>query len=413
MTGKKIVRHEVLFQPISIGQVKIKNRIAMAPLCTHQANPEGYVNEQTKAWFAARAKGGVGLIITNPVMTNPGTAEGTPFFNLRLYRPDHMAGMSELAETVHAFGAKIFANIVPGGGRQTGGGASPSAVPIKLELNMMPKIAAREHEKRGLRFFFVEGFKALESVIPKVLTIDEIVEIEDYLANAVLMARQCGFDGVELAFAHGHLGHQFFSYRTNKREDIYGGSFENRTRFLMNVLKKAREKVSRDFCIGFRISGEEHLPNGLSHDEVKEICQQAEPLIDYIHLSDGCYEVAKYVFPDEDGTMLKYADSLKGILKVPVLTPSIHDPEMAARAIQEGKTDMVAHGRPLIADPNWTNKVAEGKRPVKCIRCLIGCFRFIGRGLPIRCLMNPEAGLEEYVPEYRLSRPFKRHWYHE
>lgn len=233
------------------------------------------------------------------------------------------------------------------------------------------------------------------------------------MASSALLARQCGFDGVELAMAHGHIVHQFLSLRTNKRNDLYGGSFENRARFAINILKKVREEVGSDFCVGFRISGEEHMPEGLTHNEVKKICQIAEPFADYVHLSDGCYEAAKYFLPDEDGTMLKYAESLKKILKIPVLTPSIHDPEMAARAIQDGKTDMVAHGRSLIADPNWANKVAQGKRPVKCIRCMIGCVRFPSEGTSIRCMVNPEAGLEQYVPEYQFSRPFKKHWYHE
>jgi len=216
---------------------------------------------------------------------------------------------------------------------------------------------------------------------------------------------------VELNFAHGQLGFQFLSPRTNKRDDLYGGSFENRTRFLMNTLRKAREKVGRDFCIAFRISGEEHMPGGLTHDEVKKICQQTEDLIDYIHLSDGCYEALKYTFPEEDGTMLKYAESLKKALKIPVVTPSIHDPGMANKAVKEGKTDIVALGRALIADPDWAHKAAQGKRITKCIRCDIACFRFISDDLPTRCIMNPRAGLEEYIPAYRRSEPFKKHWY--
>ena len=404
---------EALFQPITIGKVEIKNRIAMAPCATHQATPDGYVSEQLKAWFGARAKGGTGLIITCPVMTHQRTAENTLIFNPRLYHFKHRAGMSDLAEVIHSFGARVFANLVPAGGRQTGGGPSPSAVPIEFHPELMPEIPMKEHEKRGLHFSLAVSLQRLSSVVPPVLTIDEIVEMENDMASSALLARQCGFDGVELAFAHGHLVHQFLSPRTNKRDDLYGGSFENRTRFLMNILRKVREKVGSDFCVGFRISGEEHMPEGLTHDEVKEICQIAEPLANYVHLSDGCYEAGKYFIPDEDGTMLKYAESLKKILKIPVLTPSIHDPEAAARAIQEGKTDIVAHGRPLIADPNWANKVAQGERPVKCIRCLIGCVRFPSEGTSIRCMVNPEAGLEQYVAEYQFARPFKKHWYHE
>lgn len=410
---KGIKGYEVLFQPITIGKLEIKNRIVMAPLCTHQATPGGYVNNQIKAWFAARAKGGTGLIVSSPAMNNAKLAETSSHLNLRLYDHSHRKGMSELAEVVHAFGAKIFIITGPGHGRDTGNRSpSPSAVPMEFHPELLPSRAVAEHKKRGLIYGFAEYLKSVSGVVPRVITIDEIVELEDSMANMVLMARQVGLDGVLFNFGHGHLGHQFFSPRMNKRHDVYGGSLENRARLLMNTLNKTRAKVGRDFCVGIRISGEEHMPGGLSPDDVRRICQLAEPLIDYILLTDGCYEASKYTFPDEDGTMLKYAEGLKQVLKIPVITPSIHAPEMAARAVADGKTDMVALGRALIADPEWSNKIAEGKRPVKCIRCNIGCLRFYWEGTPVRCMVNPEAGLEEYIPEYHLSRPFKKHWYH-
>lgn len=399
--------YKALFQPLNIGNVEIKNRIAMAPMATHQATHDGYVTEQMKAWFGARARGGTGLIITGPINTNPWDTEYLRAFNAYLFDWRHKKGVSEMAEVVHAFGAKIFAHLVAGNGRQ-GGGPSPSAVPVQIRQDLLPEKALKENEKRGYDFFFANR---MHGPIPRVLSIEEIVQKEDYWANGVLMARQCGYDGVELNFAHGQLGFQFLSPRTNKRDDIYGGSFENRNRFLVNTLKKAREKVGRDFVIAFRISGDEHMPGGLTHDEIKKICQETEDLVDYIHLSDGCYEATKYVFPDEDGTMLPYAESLKKALKVPVITPSIHNPDMANEAVETGKTDMVSLGRALIADPEWANKAAAGKRIVKCIRCDVACFRFISDDLPTRCVMNPEAGLEEYIPEYRLSRPFKKYWY--
>ena len=403
----EIKKYKALFQPITIGKVKVKNRIAMAPLATHQATHDGYVTDQMKAWFAARAKGGTGLIISGPVNTNPMDAATIRCFNACLYDWRHKKGMSELAEIVHAFGAKMFAQLVAGLGRQ-GFSPAPSAIPSETPPEMLPQKALKEHEKQGMRFWYLDR---MHGRVPPVLSINEIIEREDYWANAVLLAQQCGFDGVELHFAHGHLVHQFLSPRSNKRDDIYGGSFENRTRFLRNIVSKAREKVGRDYCVGFRISGEEHMPEGLTHDEVRKICQQMEELVDFIHLSDGTYEALKYTFPDEDGTMLKYAESLKKVLRIPVITPSIHNPDMAAQAVQDGKTDIVSLGRALIVDPDWANKVAQGKRPIRCIRCDIACLRFISDDLPTRCFINPRAGLEEYMPEYRRSAPFKKHWY--
>ena len=402
---KEIKKHKALFQPITIGKVEIKNRIAMAPLATNQATPDHYVTEQHKAWFAARAKGGTGLIISSPTHVVP---RDIPQLGvLRLCDWTHKLGMSELAETIHAFGAKTFLFITPGCGRQLNQ-PSPSAVPIEVLPELLPEKARKEHEKRGLPYFGI--LEHLRGAIPPVLSIDEIVEIEDSIANGALMARQCGFDGVELMCGHGQLGHQFFSRRCNKRDDLYGGSLDNRMRFLKNMLTKAREKVGRDYCIGLRISGEEHMPEGLTFEEVKTICAEMEKLLDYIHLTDGCYEALKYMEPDEDGTMLKYAEGLKKILKIPVITPSIHDPDMAAQAIENGKTDMVSLGRALIADPDWANKVAEGKRPIKCLRCNIGCLDRVPDQVPIRCEVNPRAGQEQYIAEYRRSAPFKKYW---
>lgn len=405
-------KYASLFQQITVGKLEVRNRIAMAPMCTFMTTHDGYVDNQTKAWFAARAKGGTSLIVSSPVVANPKGAEANADLNLRLYNDSHRKGMSELAEIVHIFDAKFVIMVGSGGGRQRGSDA-PSPVPIEYHPELMPDKVVKAHKERGLHFYNAEVLQKLHGVIPSVITVEKIVEHEDNCANVTLMARQCGIDGVEFHHGHGHLGHQFLSPRTNKRTDMYGGSFENRTRFLMNMLIKARKKVGRDFCIGIRISGEEHMPGGLTNDDVVKVCQQAEELIDYVSLTDGCYEAFKYFLPDEDGTMLQYAENLKKVLKIPIMTPSIHNPEMAAQAVAEGKTDMVAHGRPLIADPAWANKVAQGKSPVKCIRCGIGCLRFRGEKTPLRCMVNPEAGLEEYILEYQPSRPFKKHWYHE
>ena len=402
---KDTKNYQALFQPITIGNLEIKNRIAMAPLCNHMATPGGYVNEQVKAWFAARAKGGAGLIITCGVMGN--VRNPVHHLNLSVANWTHKPGMSELAETIHAFGAKVFTHASAGMGRQIGQ-PSPSAVPIEIYSELMPQIAIREHEKRGLEYHGL--LEPKPGSISKVLSIDEIVELEDITSDVVLQSRECGFDGTEIMFGHGQLGMQFLSPRTNRRTDEYGGSLENRMRLMKNTLTKTRQKVGRDFCVGIRVSGEEHMPGGLTHEEVKKICQEVENMVDFVELTDGCYEALKYLVPDEDGTMLEYAESLKKILKIPVITPSIHNPDMAAQAVERGSTDMVSLGRALIADPAWANKVAEGKRPVKCIRCNIGCLDKVRAGFPLRCEVNPSAGLEQYIPQYRRSAPFKKHW---
>jgi 2,4-dienoyl-CoA reductase-like NADH-dependent reductase (Old Yellow Enzyme family) len=129
--------------------------------------------------------------------------------------------------------------------------------------------------------------------------------------------------------------------------------------------------------------------------------------LDYVHLTAGCWEAVNWYVPEEDGTMLPEAEGMKSILKIPVITPAIHRPENAEKALKEGKTDMVSFCRPLIADPEWVNKVAKGeeKKIRKCIRCL-GCLQRTRRALGLRCEVNREVGQERYNSEYyRLSAP--------
>jgi len=403
--GKNV--KSALFEPIKIGNVEIKNRIAMAPMCTHACSVDGLVTEQVKAWFAARALGGTGLIFSMPNYPWPPSADLSKYNNLRLYDWRHKLGISELVETVHAFGAKIFGQLTPGSGRQ-GVQAAPSAIPYVIPLENFPQKAIKEHEKHGLKAPYLSWSSG---PIPPVLSIEKISEIEDHLANGALMGKECGYDGIEIHSAHGYLSHQFLSSRSNKRTDLYGGSLENRSRFLRNMYLKMRVKVGADYCLGFRISGDEHMPDGLSHEEVKEVCKIMEELgADFVHLSNGSFEAMKWFLPEEDGTNLEDAKSLKKVLKIPIITPSVHDPEMAEDAVKKGETDMVSLGRQLIADPEWANKVAEGKRPVKCLRCDIGCISRLANFKTVRCMVNPSAGLEQYIDKFKRSEPFKKHW---
>jgi 2,4-dienoyl-CoA reductase-like NADH-dependent reductase (Old Yellow Enzyme family) len=172
-----------------------------------------------------------------------------------------------------------------------------------------------------------------------------------------------------------------------------------------------RAKVGDDYCLGFRISGAEHMPDGFSHGEVKEVCKMMEEFgADFVHLSNGSFEAMKWFLPEKDGTNLEHANSLRKALKIPVITPSVHDPDMAEKAVIDGKTDMISLGRQLIADPEWANKVAGGRRPVKCLRCDIGCITRLGNFKTVRCMVNPSAGLEQYIDRYKPSEPFKKHW---
>ncbi len=396
-----------ILEPITIKEVEIRNRIAMAPL--HTAFMHGPdVTEQQIAYYADRARNGVGLIVTSPVSgaVIPGMPQ-PPLLN----SPAHASGWNELVETVHAFGSKVFIQLMPGVGRQAARGTAtkaPSPLPLRIPPENLPEKARQFATRRRLPNIWEP---LMEGEVPQEMTADEIETAEDSYAVSARLAKRCGADGVELHFAHGYLGYSILSPRTNFRDDSYGDGFEGRLSFLLNVLAKVRGAVGDSFVVGIRISGDEHMPGGLGVAETGKMLARAEKAgLDFVHLTDGCFEAAKWYVPDEDGTMLVEAEAMKAILGIPVITPSIHDPVNAEAALEEGKTDMVSLGRPLLADSEWVRKVEDGRhgKIVKCIRCLT-CLRRTRNGLYIRCEVNPRLGAERYVPENsRLSAPKRK-----
>jgi 2,4-dienoyl-CoA reductase-like NADH-dependent reductase (Old Yellow Enzyme family) len=238
--------------------------------------------------------------------------------------------------------------------------------------------------------------------MPYEMTVEEIRREQDEFANSLRFAVGAQFDGIELHAPHGYLEHQFLSPLTNKRTDLYGGSLQNRMRFIVETYLKSREAVGPDYLLGMRMSADEHLPGGFTHEEALEVARTMTALgVDYVHLSDGSYEALKYFFPEEDGTMLDEAANFKKATNLPILCPSVHDPYMAEEAIAAGKCDIISLGRQMFSDPEWGNKVAEGrvsdiKRCKRCNECLMRT----AVGLVVRCIQNPNTGREKYMPEY-------------
>jgi len=392
-----------LLSPIKIKDVELKNRIAMAPMNTVMSmDNRGYVNEQILAYYAARAKGGCGLIITECVLGTKLAAKFPFTSNLHCYDASFAPGLAELAETIHAFGAKTFVQMSIGFGRQ--GHAhdgshppAPSVVPFQVPFELLakgfPEMIMKEPVLAEL---------ALGSM-PYEMTVEEIKAEEDEFANSCIFALMAQFDGIELHAPHGYLEHQFLSPRTNKRTDLYGGSLENRMRFLVEVYMKVREVVGPDYLVGMRLSADEHMPDGITHKEAVEVARVMTTLgVDYVHLSDGSYEALKYFAPAEDGTMLAEAVNFKKAVPVPLMVPSIHDPKNAEKAIASGKCDIVSYGRQMLVDPEYGNKVAEGRPQdiVRCKRCN-ECLMRAEVGFPVRCIANKNLGREKYMPEYQ------------
>jgi 2,4-dienoyl-CoA reductase-like NADH-dependent reductase (Old Yellow Enzyme family) len=245
--------------------------------------------------------------------------------------------------------------------------------------------------------------------MPREMTRKEIrSEIAEY-GRSCRLAVVAGFDGIEMHSPHGYLEHQFLSPRSNKRTDEYGGSLENRMRFVLEAYDSARAAVGNAIPIGIRLSGDEHMPDGIHHDELKIVVKAlGERGIDYVHMSNGSYEALKHFFPEKDGTMLDPAEGFKSVLPdgVPVICASIHDPAKSSAAIREGRCDMVSLGRQMLADPDYANKVRAGEQFEKCSRCC-ECLLRTARGLTVRCQQNRNLGRERFMAEYQ--RPARRH----
>lgn len=392
---------EKLFEPIEIGGLRIKNRIAMSPMNMTFSTQDGYVTRQNIAWHARRARGGFGLIITDAILA---TKLAAPFCwqrNLLLYDDTFIAGLNSLVEAVHNFKSKIFAQLSIGFGRQ--GHArdgsqpyAPSPIPYEIPLEMVNK------KIKVVASNPIMTERSRKGAIPREMTIEEIQSEQVEFAKACERAINAGFDGIEIHAPHGYLEHQFLSPRSNKRSDLYGGSLENRMRFMVEATEKALETVRGAIPVGIRMSAAEHMPEGFTIEDVKIVAKRLEELgISYFNISDGSYEATKYFFPDDiehvENHLLKEAKELRDTLNIPIITPSIHDPIIAERAIREGITDMASLGRQAIADPDWPNKVKENKieEIVKCRRCQQCVVRCLSNLFP-RCIVNKEVGFEEF-----------------
>jgi len=405
------MEYSELFKPIKLGTLEIKNRIGGACTTTGGADINGYITENAISTYAARAAGGAGFVCIECTFASDWGAETTSFGNPRISNRSYYAGMSELAETINAFGAKAFIQITPGFGRQGSSKLSgkqcpaPSAIPCEVCHDFDTRIMPYGWEARAAQ----NPGRTVKS--PRELTLDEIEYMENQFPDAVAGARICGFDAVELHSPHGYLIHQFLSSRSNQRTDKYGGSLENRMRFLRNLFIKSRKRVGPDYPLGIRLSGDEQMENGLHPEEVAIIAKTMENEgIDWLHVSSGSYEAREEFFPQHPDTMVGHAADFKSIVKVPVLVPSVHEPHVAEQIIKEGRADIVTLGRQLIADPEWPRKIKEGRTHDinMCVKCNVCLGRF-NRGLQIRCPINPNSGRERYMPQYhRPAIPAKQ-----
>ena len=404
------MKYPELFTPISIGKVQMKNRFAMAPMGPlGLADAQGGFNQRGIDYYTERAKGGTGLIITGVTFSDCTVEmQSMPNCPNSTYNPVHFVRTGrEMTERIHAYGSKIFLQMSGGFGRVT----------IPTNLGEFPPVAPSPIPHRWL------------DKTCRALTVDEIHAIVESFGKGAYNAKRAGFDGVEIHAVHeGYLIDQFAISFFNHRTDEYGGSLENRLRFAREIVEEIKKTCDADFPVALRFSpksmikdwregalpGEEFAEKGR---DMEEGLEAAKLLISYgydaLDVDVGSYDSWWWSHPpmyQKKGLYRKYAKAIKEVVDVPVLCAGrMDDSDMAVEAVQTGVCDIVSLGRPLLADPDYVNKLRAGKtadiRP--CIGCQEGCMGRIQKYSMINCAVNPQCARERafaYNPVFRKKK---------
>lgn len=395
-----------LTQPIHIGTLFLRNRMVQPGMGTNLAAADGTVSDNIAAYYTTRAHGGVGLIITEVCAPEPRGRVIPGELEISSYA--FIPGLARLAAGAHAGGAKIALQLAHGGcfasqsvtGQQP---ISPSGV----------------------------GTALLPNDTPRAMTLEEIKDLIEAYGLAAQRAQIAGFDAVEIHGAHGYMPLQFLSGYTNRRTDEYGGSFENRARFSLEVIRSVKRLAGADFPVIYRLSAEEDAPGGVTLEEAIRFAQLAQEAgIDAIHVTAGTWDSRMATFGQvmqglepaagkrlsqgisigmwvpplyvPRGNLLPLAAAIKQAVTIPVIAVCGLSPELGEQAIAEAKADLVSLGRQIIADPDYPKKVIAGKpeeirRCVRCNECLGSVLSY--RGLD--CAVNAQAA-KEHEPYGKL-----------
>lgn len=394
--------YKVLFEPMKIGSVTIKNRFCMAPMGNGGlVGSDGEFTEEGIEYFVARARGGVGMITTGICVVEdeiegvgrglvPCTAFNVPVF---------IRQATQLCERVHAYDTKMFLQLTAGGGRIN----NPN-----WSMKGKSMISASENPNRWR-----------PDIITRALTTEEVEQMVKRMVISAGMAKTAGFDGVCIHAVHeGYLMDQFATSIFNKRTDKYGGSLENRLRFACEVVQGIKRVCGKDFPVVLRFSTK-HMMKSLGHGAVpgekfEELGRDMEESLEAAKILEaagydafdadvGCYDAHYWAHPPMylgKGVYLPFNEQLKKVVNVPVISAGrMDDPELASEAIRKGQTDFIGLGRPLLADPELPNKILKGCdddiRP--CLSCHDGCFEHMGT--LISCALRPQTGREiKYAP---------------
>lgn len=420
------MNYDKLFTPMYIGKVEIKNRIVMAPMCMGFGQYNGCATETMINYYEERAKGGVGLIFTEITRIND-VSGASSFGQLGISHDYQIDSLSELANRVHKHGCKIMVELHHPGRQNLG--LMMGTVPISIACE---KLMGKAYTKLLTGAIIPPGkFLQDKHIVPRVvapskcerskmsdsvnraLSVKEIKKLITQFVEGAVRVKKAGCDGVELHASHGYLIQQFLSPNTNKRTDDYGGTLENRMRFLTEIIDGIRKSCGSDFPIVVRLTVDEMYDRigekgkGYGLEEGLKMAKILSDMgIDAIDVSSASYDTFNYWLEPttfECGWRKNLAEEVKKVVDIPVIAANlIRSPEQAEKQLEDGIQDFISLGRPLIADPYWPEKVQSGNKNQisRCVCCLY-CFESMMKNAYVyshgHCSVNPFIGRENVI----------------
>lgn len=375
-----------LYTPVTVNKLELKNRVVMSPMSVGHT-VDGFITDDTIEFYKKRAKGGVGLIIFANMQWD--RVRFNPSHGAMVTDEKYIPKLKELTDAMHENGSRIFAQLM-----HTGRCASRAT--IRGEQAVAPSAIPGRYT----------GFE-----MPRELTVEEIHEFIKWQAESAVICQKAGFDGVELETNSGYLYGQFWSPATNHRTDEYGGSLENRNRFMVETLSAMREAVGPDFPITLRVSGADFIEGGCTGEDIAEICEILDKTgyVDAFSIAAGWHESAVPLITMEvpHGGWAYLGRQIKARVKTPVAQGMRMNPVLAEELVERGDFDAIVMGRPFLADPELVNKAMEGRhdeiRP--CVGCNAKCIDAVMSGKNCGCIGNYECNREQELMDENGQLP--------
>jgi 2,4-dienoyl-CoA reductase-like NADH-dependent reductase (Old Yellow Enzyme family)/thioredoxin reductase len=379
---------DLLFRPLDLGSLALPNRVVMTTVKLGYGTPAGEVTDRHVAFYVRRVEGGAALLTSEPLYVQ-GNGRELPT-QLGVHDDTLIGGLEGMVSAVHCAGGRIMAHI-----NHAGRAVNPQLVP------------------EGQRVSASDVLCPANQVVPRSLSRSEIDEVIAAFAEAARRVRAAGFDAIEVPFSHGYLIHQFLSPHTNRRDDEYGGSAENRLRFGAEVLSAVRGAIGPDLPLVVRMNAADYVDGGLDVEDSLGIAKSLADLsVDALSVTSGtmCESVPFCLYPT--GTpkahLLPMAARIREASGLPVIVAGrIRAPAVAREALAAGQTDLVGLGRPFLADPDWARKAQAGDEEaiLLCAACHQGCLAELRKGRGTHCMLNPLTGRESEIQLAPAAEP--------